>query len=104
MLVLNARQNHRIFLDISVPVEFAGNENTPNLSRSRRQTDDAADAAAEEIVADAVAEIVAEAVGLTEGSGSTGEEETNPDPEGSSAGIMKASSAILGFILARIFA
>ena len=104
VLVLNARQNHRIFLDISVPVEFAGNENTPNLSRSRRQTDDAADAAAEEIVADAVAEIVAEAVGLTEGSGSTGEEETNPDPEGSSAGIMKASSAILGFILARIFA
>ena len=112
MLVLNARQNHRIFLDISVPVEFAGNENTPNLSRSRRQTDDAVDAAAEEIVAavaeavvaEAVAEIVAEAVGLTEGSGSTGEEETNPDPEGSSAGIMKASSAILGFILARIFA
>ena len=81
-------------------MEFAGNENTPNLSRSRRQTeveDDAAVAAAEEIVA----EIVADAV---EGSGSTGEEETNPDPEGSSAGIMKASSAILGFILARIFA
>ena len=78
-------------------MEFAGNENIPNLSRSRRQTDDAAVAAAEEIVA----EIVADAV---EGSGSTGEEETNPDPEGSSAGIMKASSAILGFILARIFA
>ena len=78
-------------------MEFAGNENIPNLSRSRRQTDDAAIAAAEEIVA----EIVADAV---EGSGSTGEEETNPDPEGSSAGIMKVSSAILGFILARIFA
>ena len=78
-------------------MEFAGNENIPNLSRSRRQTDDAAVAAAEEIVA----EIVADAV---EGSGSTGEEETNPDPEGSSAGIMKASSVILGFILARIFA
>lgn len=84
-------------------MEFAGNENTPNLSRSRRQADDAAldaaVAAAEEIVAD-----LADAAGLTEGSGSTSEEESNPDPEGSSAGIMKASSAILGFILARIFA
>ena len=82
-------------------MEFAGNENIPNLSRSRRQTDDAAVAAAVAAAEEIVAEIVADAV---EGSGSTGEEETNPDPEGSSAGIMKVSSAILGFILARIFA
>ena len=91
-----------IFSDISVPVEFAGNENT--LARNRRQTDDAAVALAEEIVAEVVAEeIVADVIALTEGSGST-EEETDPNPEGSSAGIMNASTTILGFILARIFA
>ena len=64
-------------------MEFAGNENT--LARNRRQTDDAAVALAEEIVAEVVAEeIVADVVALTEGSGST-EEETDPNPEGSSA-------------------
>ena len=88
--------NVRTFSDISVPVEFSGNEIIPNLSRNRRQTDDSA---AEEPVAD-----IPDSLELTEGSGSTDEGETDPDPEGSSAGIMKASSAILGFILARIFA
>ena len=56
--------------------EFAGNENTSNLARNQRQTGNAAVALSEEIVADVVA--------LTEGSGST-EEETDPNPEGSSA-------------------
>jgi len=95
--VLQLTSGNQIFAsDISVPVEFSGNEIIPNLSRNRRQTDDAA---AEEPVAD-----IPDSLELTEGSGSTDEGETDPDPEGSSAGIMKASSAILGFILARIFA
>ena len=83
-------------------MEFAGNQNSANINRNRRQADeeaiDTALAAVEE-VADAL-----DVAGLTEGSGSTEGGETDPNPEGSSAAIMGASSTILGFILARIFA
>ena len=87
-------------------MEFAGNENSPNINRNRRQTDDDAAAAIDAALAaaDEYVDAALDAAGLAEGSGSTDEGETNPDPEGSSAAVMSTSSAILGFILARIFA